>query len=336
MKHFLATALLAATAATLSAQSQQTIIDRSQQPGVPPAKPEAVESSGVASSDVDSGTQRIAEPRKLPFKLFFTYDTQLYETNNIRLAANSSAHEDAVVFANTLSTRAEFASAAVGESLLTPMVGFTYQRFNHGVGEKQFRDLNFDSYTLPLSLRLRFGDNWEATGAFTANSVYSFSDYHLIYRSYSPSLGLRKLIGIGKDQLVALGGGLSYSLTKADRDSTPLGLAPFRDDRNDKWDASLNAAYYYLRGQWVFSPYLSLVYTDYLHYEETSFGAPTRVDRRDLTGSLGLSVAYNFNSWASARLFTSFDRRESMGDDAFDYGYRNVNAGIGFTLSASY
>ena len=337
MKHLLSLALLGASAALLTAQTEQTIIDRSQQPGTP-ARPETPATSSVAPGDVDSGTQRIAESRKLPFKLNFAYDSQVYHSNNIRLAASGTPEQDAVIFANTLALRAEFASHAIGEGLLTPSVGFTYQRFYHGVGENNFKDLDFDSYSVPLSLRYRFGKNWEATAGLTANSVYSLAEYHLIYRSYSPGLGLRKLISLGENQILSLGGNLSYSLTKADRDSTPAGFSAFRDDRNDKWDASVDAAYYYLHGKWVAGPYVRLAYTDYLHYHETSVLplAATTVDRRDITGSVGLSVSYNFTDWASARLFTNFDWRDSQGDRAFDYGYANTNAGLGLTLSASY
>lgn len=331
MKHLLSLALLSASAALLSAQTEQTIIDRSQQPGTP-VRPDAPASTTVNPGDADAGTQRVAEPRKLPFKLSFAYDSQFYYSNNVRLAAPGTPKQDAVIFANTLAARAEFASHALGDALLTPSVGFNYQRFYHGVGENNFKDLDFDSYSLPLSLRYRFGKNWEATAGLTANSVYSLDEYHLIYRSYSPSLGLRKLLSLGENQILSLGGNISYSLTKADRDSFAIPAIAFREDRNDKWETAFDAAYYYLHDKWVFSPYARLAYADYLHYEETSLAS---VNRQDLTGSVGLSVSYNITTWASARAFTSFDWREALADDN-GYSYRGANTGLGVTLSASY
>jgi len=341
MKPALLLALLFTPVAVLSAQTGQTIIDRSQQPSAPPSAPAETSGVSVNPGDSDTGDQRIAQPRALPLKLSIVYDAQAYSTSNVRLVPDGTHKDYAVVVANTVALRGDFVSAAVGDGVLTPSVGFNFQRFYHGVGSQQHRDLDFDAYTVPLSLRYRFGANWEATLGFSGSAIQSLEGppkYHLIFRSYSPTLGLRKLIGLGQNHIVSLGAGLSYACTESDRDSVPAGFSAYRKDRNDKWDAAVDVAYYYLRGNWVVSPYARLAYSDYLHYQETNLlPAPaTDVDRRDLTGSLGLSVTYNFTPWASARAFTSYDWRESLGDSAFDYGYRSTTAGLGLSLSASF
>jgi hypothetical protein len=344
MKHLFLFALLTTPAAFLAAQTDQTIIDRAQQqPTLPrPASGGETGSIAVSAGDADAGNQRIAEPRKLPLKVYATYDAQAYYTDNVNLVPSSQPEDYALIVANTLALRAEFKSWAIGENgLLTPSIGFNFQRFYHGVGSDDHKALDFDSYSVPLSLRYRFGANWEATAGLAGTSIYSLEGppkYHLIFRSYSPSLSLRKLIAFGDNHILSVGTGMSYAFTKADRDSVPAGFSPYRDDRNDKWDASVDAAYYYLHGKWAISPSARLSYSDYLHYEETSilpFSA-TQVDRRDLTGSIGLSITYNLTPWASARVFTSYDWRDSQGDAAFDYGYENTNAGLGVTFSASF
>lgn len=335
MKHLLLLALFAAPAALLTAQTEQTIIDRAQQQPAPPRPPGEAGSVTVAPGDADAGNQRIAEPRKLPFKLYVAYDAQVYYTDNVNLVPSSQTEDYALIVANTLALRAEFKSWAVGEGLLTPSVGFNFQRFYHGVGSNDHEDLDFDSYSVPLSLRYRFGANWEATLGFAGSSIYSLEGppkYHLIFRSYSPSLSLRKLIGFGQNQILSLGTGLSYAFTKADRDGIPPILS-FRDDRNDKIEFSTDIAYYYLHGKWVAGPYARLSYSDYSHYQE---GAFNDVDRRDITGSVGLSISYNFTPWASARAFTSYDWRNPQGDSPVDYSYKTTNAGLGVTLSASF
>lgn len=341
MKPVFLLALLSAPAALLSAQTGQTIIDRSQQPAAPPVAPAETPGVVVTPGDADTGSQRIAEPREFPVRLSVAYDTQAYYTNNVRLVPDGTHENYAVVVANTLALRGDFKSSAVGGGVLTPSAGFNFQRFNHGVGSDDHRDLDFDAYSVPLSLRYRFGANWEATFGVAGSAVYSLEGppkYHLIFRSYSPSLSLRKLIGLGQNHIVSLGAGLSYACTESDRDSVPSGFSAYRKDRNDKWDAAADVAYYYLRGNWVVSPYARLAYSDYLHYQETNLlpSSATDVDRQDLTGSIGLSVTYNFTSWASARAFTSYDWRESLGDKTFDYGYRNTNAGLGLSLSANF
>lgn len=341
MKPVFLLALLSAPAALLSAQPAQTIIDRAQQPAVPPAAPAETAGVVVSPGDTDTGSQRIAEPREFPIRLSVAYDAQAYYTSNVRLVPDGTHEDYAVVVANTLALRGDFPSATVGDGVLTPSAGFNFQRFYHGVGSQDHRDLDFDAYTVPLSLRYRFGANWEATLGVAGSAIYSLEGppkYHLIFRSYSPTLGLRKLIGLGQHHIVSFGTGLSYAYTQSDRDSVPAGFSAYRKDRNDKWDASADVAYYYLRGNWVVSPYVRLAYSDYLHYQETNLlpAAATDVDRRDLTGSLGLSVTYNFTPWASARAFTSYDWRESLGDSAYDYGYRSTTAGLGLSLSANF
>lgn len=327
-------ALVLAPAAFLTAQTEQTIIERAQQP-VAPSVPSAQSPVTVSPGDADAGNQRIAEPRKLPFKLYVAYDAQVYYTDNVNLVPSSQTEDYALVVANTLALRAEFKSWAVGNGLLTPSIGFSFQRFYHGVGSDDHEDLDFDSYNVPLSLRYRFGANWEATLGLATNAIYSLEGppkYNRIFRSYAPSLSLRKLVSLGENRILSLGTSLGYSFTKADRDGIPA-LFSFRDDRNDKLDFSTDVAYYYLHGKWVVGPYVRLAYSDYSHYQE---GAFNDVDRRDITGSVGLSVSHNFTPWSSARVFTSYDWRNPQGDSPVDYSYKTTNAGIGVTLSASF
>lgn len=342
MKHRLfLLALLAAPSAWLAAQSSQAVIDRSQQPA-PPPPPGATSGVTVSPADTDTGTQRVAQPRSLPFKLTLSYDLQAYHVSNVDLVPDNAPEDGAVIVANAVALRADFVSRPVGDGVLTPSVGFTAQRYCHGIGTGDHDNLDFDSYSVPLSLRYRFGDNWEAALGFSASAVYGLEgppSYHLLYRAYTPSLSLRKTIGLAPAHLLGLGATLSYSDTSADRDSVVI-VTPFRKDRNDKYEASADLAYYWIPGKWVVSPYARITWSDYLHYEENGTAPPPApaigVDRRDLTCSAGLSVTRNFNEWASARVFVTFDRRESLGDSAFDYGYKNLGAGVGLSLVASF
>ena len=105
MKHLLLLALLGTPAALLTAQTGQTVIDRAQQPSAP-SLPSAQSPVSVAPGDADAGNQRIAEPRTLPFKLYVAYDAQLYYTDNVNLVPSNVHADYAVIFANTLATRA--------------------------------------------------------------------------------------------------------------------------------------------------------------------------------------------------------------------------------------
>lgn len=336
MKRLLLAALVgAASAGALHAQTSQAIIDRSQQPA-PPTPPDAVAPAGAngEKGDLDGGTQRIAEARKLPFKLTLAYDLQVFYTSNVFLQSGSEV--ESVVVANTVQARADFNSFAVGQALATPSVGLVYQRYYHGLGtgDQTRQDLDFDAYTIPLAIRLRFGEGWEASASVTGTAVYSLEgppSYKLTYQSLSTAASLRKTIAISREQIVVLGAGLNFVKTDAD---VPVAPFNYRDDRNDKIDASLDTAYYMLKGKWLFSGYTRLLHSDYQHYQEAGF---TDVDRRDITLTVGASATYNINDWAAARVFTSADWRDPVGhNNAVDYSYKTQNLGVGLSLIASF
>lgn len=335
MKRILLLSLLGtASAGLLSAQtSNEVIIDRVQQ-GSPPSSP-VPKTSQVQdeTGDLDGGTQRLAEARRLPFKLTLAYDVQAYYTDNVFLQPTDEV--ESVIVAHTLLTRADFNSFTIGEALVSPSAGLVYQHYNHalGTGDQARQDLDFDAYSIPLALRVRYGNNWEFGLGLTATAVYSIEgppSYDLTYKSISPSLSARKLVSLGRNHILSFGGAVTYVITDAE---TPGGFFDYRDDRNDKTDYSVDAAYYYLKDRWVFGPYIRLTFSDYDHYQE---GAFTDVDRKDISGSVGVSVSYTFSRWATARVFSSYDWRNPQGDSFVDYSYKSTNAGLGLTLSASF
>ena len=336
MKPLYFVTLLAAPVSLFAADASQTIIDRAQQTRAPSAPAKTASGIEVSPGDADAGNQRVAEKRKLPFKFTGSYDTQLYYTDNVELASPGTPKKDAYIFAQTLALQAEFNSFAIGkDGMIIPSVGFVYQRFYNGIGEgKEFSSLDFDSYSVPLNLRYRFGNNWEASLSLTANSVYSndpATNYHQILRTYSPAIGLRKIFIISDKQILTCSTSASYSATKADVSEIPA-LLSYRDDRNDKYDYSADLGYYYTPGQWIIGPTARLGYSDYLHYQESGF---TNVDRRDLTASFGLSASYKFKPWATVRIFSGYDMRKPQGANN-GYEYTSKTLGLGLTLSAEF
>lgn len=324
---------------TLAQDANTTIIDRANQPAPPPpvaGQTDAAQVLGVEGADI--GVQRIAQPRKYPVKLFINTDTQVYFTDNVLLQPdnNPQSNSDAVVFANSLSLRLETPSIAFADGLLTPSVGLSYQRYYHGISsdDPARDDLDFDSYSVPLSLRYRHQNGWEGNLGITAGTIYRLngaSSYENIYRHLTTSLGVRKIIGLDQNNLLTFGGTIAYAKTWAD---TPGGLFDFEDDRNDKVDYSLDAAYYYLLKKWTFNAYARVSIADYIGYQEAGF---RDVNRRDTTFSLGASATYAITPWASARVFTSTDWRESTQDGPIDdYTYEAANLGLGVSLNFTF
>lgn len=333
---FLPALLLAALPATAQTASP-VIIDRANQgaPTVPPPAPEDSAALKSPGADTDAGTQRIAEPRRLPFRVTATFDEQLYATSNVFLAADGSGADDtgALVSTTALSFGASTLPVVVGEGRLVFSAAFVWQRYLHGLAtsDPAIANLDFDSYSLPLSASYRWGRGWEAGASFTVGSLYTINDapsYELLYRSHAASLGLRKLTRLADGLVLSLGGGISYSDTKASLGDIPAVLG-YREDRNDRVDASLSAALYAFKGPWTLSPALRVNHAHYLHWEEGEFDAQ---DRDDLTAGASITLAYAFSKWGSARAFATYDLRESSGGIA-DYDYAAATAGLGLSLA---
>ena len=317
-------------ALTVHAQSTSTIIDRANQgaPGgaLPGTRPEAI--TAAPGADSDAGTQRVADARKLPFTVTGSLDEQFYYTDNVNLAER--VFTEAMIVASTTSVRAETLPVVLGEGQLLVSLAANYQRFWHGIGDRANSNLvalDFNNFTLPLNAAFRWGQGWEAAAGLSYNRLYSAAGFNRLYSATSPTLDLHKLTQLSDNLILSTGLGVGYSSTWAN-------VSGPRDDRNDKLDASADASLYVIRGKWVLSPTVRLGYADYLHWEEL---ANTPFDRTDLTLSTGLSLAYNFASWGSARVYTNYDRRMSESSLAgYDYDYAAATVGIGLGLNLRY
>ena len=326
--------LLAALPA--AAQTSNTIIDRANQRAPSPTAPAPGLDTPPAApgADTDAGTQRVAEPRRLPFRLTASFDEQLYVASNVFLAPNDSPVNDtgALVSTTTVALGADTLPVVVGEGRLVFSAAIVWQRFLHGLATSNpdIEALDFDSYSLPLGATYNWGRGWEAAASIGVGSLYSIGDspsHELLYRNHTPSLALRKLTRLSDGLLLSLGGGISYSDTDASLHDVPAFLG-YREDRNDRVDASLSAALYAFDGPWTLSPSLRVAHGHYLHWQESRF---VDQDRDDLTASLGLTVTYAFADWGTARAFATYDIRESSG--GVDYDYSSGTAGLGLSLA---
>lgn len=332
--------LLAALPA--AAQTTNTIIDRANQGAPTPATPAPGLDAppSAPGADTDAGTQRVAEPRRLPLRFNASVDEQLYVASNVFLTANDNPVNDtgALVSTTTVALGADTLPVVVGEGRLVFSAAIVWQRFLHGLAtsDQAIEDLDFDSYSLPLGATYHWGRGWEAAASLSVGSLYSIGDgpsHELLYRNHTPALALRKLTRLSDGLLLSLGGGISYSDTDASLHGVPApALLGYREDRNDRVDASLSAALYAFEGPWTLSPSLRVTHGHYLHWQEAGFNDQ---DRDDLTASLGLTVSYAFADWGVARAFATYDIRESSGVDVpgADYDYSSGTAGIGASLA---
>lgn len=330
---------LALAALPLSAQAQTpTIIERANQGAPGPAAPAPAPEAAPAApgADTDAGTQRVAEPRKLPFRVSASVDEQLYASSNVFLAPEDTSASDtgALVSTTTVAIGIDTLPVVLGEGRLTFAADFVWQRNLHGLAtsDQAIEDLDFDSYSLPLSATYRWGRGWQAGASLTLGSLYSIGDspsHELLYRSVVPALSLRKLVRLSSNLVASAGAGISYSDTWTTLRDVPVAALRYRDDRNDRVDASLDAALHAFDGPWTFSPSIRIAQSHYLHWQEAAFNSQ---NRDDFSASLGLSLSYAFGDWGSARAFAAYDLRESAGG-IIDYDYGAGTAGLGASLS---
>lgn len=337
-RHLRSAAVLVLTVlATGGLRAQQSIIDRAQQTGAPSAEPVAPETAPSApGADTDAGTQRVAEPRRLPFLITASVSEQLYATDNVFLVDDASAAADtgALVSSTSVSVDIDMLPRVIGKGQLVAGAALVYQRNIHDLAtsDQTIADLDFDSYSLPVSAAYRWGHGWEASASLTLGALYSVGDqpsHELLYRHLTPALALRKLTELREGLILATGASLSY----ADTWTSLHGVAPafgYRQDRNDKIEGAIDTALYRISGPWTIAPSIRLSYGDYLHWEE---GAFTAYDRDDLTLNTGLSVAYALGRWGSLRAYANYDIRTSDSDSLADYDYEAGTVGLGLSLA---
>jgi hypothetical protein len=329
--------LVALATAAPGVRAQQSIIDRAQQAGPAPAGPVMAGPAPAApGADTDAGTQRVAEPRRLPFLVTASVSEQLYATGNVFLVDDSSAVADtgALVSSTTLSVDINTLPRVVGNGQLVAGASLVYQRNIHDLAtsDQDIADLDFDNYALPLSAAFRWGHGWEASTSLTFGALYSVGDepsHELLYRHITPALGLRKLTELREGLILSTGASVSYADTWASLHDV-LPDFGYRQDRNDKIEGSLDAALYRFSGPWTIAPSIRLAYGHYLHWEE---GSSIAYDRDDLTFNTGLTVAYALGRWGSLRAYANYDVRTSDTGPIGDYDYDAGTVGVGVSLS---
>lgn len=328
--------LIALAAVAPCLRAQQSIIDRAQQNTGEPVVPALAETAPAApGSDSDAGTQRVAEPRRLPFLVTATVSEQLYATSNVFLEEDASGMDDtgALVSSTSVSVAIDTLPRVVGTGQLVAGAALVYQRNIHDLAtsEQDIENLDFDSYALPLSAAYRWGRGWEASASLTLGALYSVGEdpsHELLYRHLTPALGLRKLTELREGLILSTGAGVSYADTWTDVSSD----IAYRDDRNDKVESSADVSLYVLSGPWTIAPSIRVSYGHYLHWEE---GAFTAYDRDDLTLNGGLTVAYALGRWGSLRAYANYDRRNST-ESIQSYDYEAGTVGLGASLSVRF
>lgn len=263
-------------------------------------------------------------------------DSQYYYTSNAFLTKETTpgSNTDTGVLVSTVQVAFAPTPFEVPGGQLAPRLGFRHQWYNYGMDQTSAQDLpsglnslDFDAQTLFVDATYRFAQLWSASIGLDATRLLGHEppmvDYQEFYKELVPHIGIERVFPINDNVAVSLGYNNYTHVTSVD---------PFpSSNANNRMEHSFLLTYtQQIIPNLIAQPYYRFTYSDYEHFTNNNI-------RTDMLHTLGLSVAYYFNNWASVRTFMSYDNNDSEGNatsDAFDY--ENINAGGGVNLTLRY
>jgi hypothetical protein len=248
-----------------------------------------------------------------------TLDSQAFYSDNANFAG-ASAHIGSWVFVNT--AQAAFAPPPMnaGPGKLAPVVGFSSQWYNYA--STKMSPLDFNAQTAFVSLRYFLG-NWQFGPGVNYTRLLSQSGYHQTYQEWLPSYSLQRVFPIGDRMAFIAGDTVDYHFT-----SVPF-VPGTRRDINDHLDDTVFLTFNWQATQHlIVQPFYRFQYS---YYKNNTLLA---TDRNDWLNSVGLTLVYSFNKYASLRTFFSYNTKSS--DDNFTAHYDELNGGLGATLDVRF
>lgn len=313
------TILAAGSVDSASQQIQRTnLTQRLQDPAV-----EAVPSLYQGESS-DVGQQFVVKAQKAKPKqewLEAAFDIQFGTTTNALLS--DSATRDSTLMISTAQIAVAPTPWEVSGGQLAVKAGYRHQKFNYGKlagNERSLNDLDFDVSTIFAQGRYLFNEHWVASAGVDYNRLLSAARsfptdpgmYTEFYTEVVPSIGLARNFKIDEKSMFTASVTGNWHVTQIDDPNT---------DHNDRIDEVLMASYVReLAPNLVVQPFYSASFTQF-----------TRVhSRKDIVQTVGVTVAYAINKWASVRASANWEGRESTGSTSNNYEKLDTGLGVSF------
>ncbi len=198
--------------------------------------------------------------------------------------------------------------------------GYRHQRYMYGLDDtsNQLNNFDFDVGTVFLSARYKFREDWSAFLGVEYNRLLAHEDgWHEFYTELLPVWGLERQIPINDHHAVSLAYVGGYHLTHADPNPTT--------NINDRVDSILSITW-----SWQIVP--RVVLQPYYRFQQTHYWENS--DRNDIFHTLGASIAWFLTDWASVRVFSNWELRDS--NDEFVQDYEKFDTGGGLSLSVRF
>ncbi len=265
------------------------------------------------SADVGPQLLLVEKQRRLWFEA--GVDAQYYYTSNLFLT------EKERIDTGILLTTAQFAVAPeaflIGPGEYNVRAGYRHQTYLYGLDKtsNQLNNFDFDVGSTYLNHRYRLPSGL----AFSLGSEYNRylsheAAWREFYSEFALTWGLEKSVGFGENHQVTLA---YYGMNHfTHTDPTPT------TNVNDRIDSILSLS-------WSWQIYPRVLLQPYYRIQQVHYWRSD--DRDDLINTMGISIAWFPTDSISARLFTSYEFRES--DDEFVDDYHKLDAGGGLSLN---
>jgi hypothetical protein len=263
------------------------------------------------SADVGPQYLMLSKPRRRWLEA--STDVQFYYTSNVFLSEKGAVDTGVLL----MTAQAAFAPEpfAVGGGELALKAGYREQMYLYGLDDtaNQLNNLDFDVATVFASARYGFGQNWTAYLELDYNRYLSHEEHWTeFYTEVAPTWVLERKFELGANQIFSASYAGTAHWTYTDAPS----------NINDRIDSILALSWsWQFFPRWILQPSYRIQHT---YYWQNS-------DRNDFFHTLGLSVAWLVNDWASVRTFATWEARVSNDPDVSDY--QKTDAGLGLSVA---
>ena len=327
MKAFLFLAAVLFTAAPLLAQGPRaadtataTVQSFRERPQIPPQfriEPSRAAPELYPGESADVGPQYLLLQQMMRRSwVEGALDVQYYYTSNALLTERDKIDTGLLV----TTAWAAFAPTpfALGDGQLAIRAGYREQMFNYGLDStaNQLNNFDFDVATVFAGARWLWREEWVfALGAEYNRYLSHEDDWNEFYTELLLAWGVERVFAFGERTQLSLGYAGGYHFTHTD----PIPVS----DVNDRLDTIFTlTATQEIFPRLLLQPYYRFQVT---HYTQSG-------DRTDLFHTLGVSLSYLFTEWASVRVFTSWEVRNSDDDAVQDFQNLNAGGGVSFVM----
>lgn len=259
--------------------------------------------------------------REKPKKNWFeaAVDVQYGQTSNVYLTENDKVRAPVAITTAQIAVAPDPLKFSSGE--LGFKAGYRHQKFSYGKfsqKEKTLNDMDFDVSTFFAQSRYLHGENLMFSAGLEHNRLLNAGtgEYDEFFSETVPSVGVDGQYRLGEKSAVGLSAQGLMHFTRVD---------PPNSSQNDRIEEVLTATF-----TRELSPRVSV--QPYYRAQLSQYNRNRR--RNDVVQTLGVSLGYAINRWASLRLFANYEARESS--EVLITDYRKFDNGIGVSFQARF